>query len=117
MRNTALAAALSTAVSAWAQPFVHPGLLHGREDLDRMRAMVAAGREPWKSAWNKLLAAPVSRLNYATHEVETLSVASGGAAGTGQQDDAGAAHFHAIQWAVTGNAAHAQKAIAILNAW
>ena len=60
---------------------------------------------------------PVARLDWKHHAVAELSVASGGAAGTGQQDDASAAHFHAIQWYVTGNQAHALKAIEILNAW
>jgi hypothetical protein len=69
------------------------------------------------AAWAKLQAAPISKLTYAHHAVENLSVASGGAAGTGQQDDASAAHFHAIQWYVTGNDAHAKKAIEILDAW
>src|ERR1700742_1178791 len=34
--------------------FVHPGLLHSRADLDRMRDRVAAGDEPWKSGFAKL---------------------------------------------------------------
>jgi hypothetical protein len=92
-------------------------MLHSRADLDRMKAMVEQGREPWKAGWNKLLAADISRLTYTHHAVEILDVTSGGAAGTGQQEDASAAHFHAIQWYVTRNEAHARKAIEILNAW
>jgi hypothetical protein len=32
-----------------AAPFSHPGLLHGRADLDRIRRKVAAGEQPWKA--------------------------------------------------------------------
>ena len=82
-----------------------------------MKAMVEQGREPWKSAWARLQAAPVAKLTWNPHAVAVLEVASGGAAGTNQQDDAGAVQFHAIQWYVTGNEAHAKKAVEILNAW
>lgn len=103
---------------AWSQSaFLHPGLLHTHADLDRMRSAVAEGREPWKAAWAEVRAAPVSRLTYAHHAVAVLSVASGGAAGTGQQDDASAAHFHAVQWVVIGDEAHARKAMEILDSW
>ena len=34
-----------------AEPFVHPGLLHSRAELDFVREKVQAGQEPWKSAW------------------------------------------------------------------
>ncbi len=97
--------------------FVHPGMLHSRTDLDRMKKMVAAGTEPWKSGWEKLRSVDVCQLDYEPHPVEHLSVASGGAAGGPQQYDAGAAHFHAIQWAITGDPNHAKKAAEILNAW
>jgi hypothetical protein len=105
------------ALAASARTFTHPGMLHGIGDLNRMRAMVNQGREPWKSGWNKLLAEPIASLDYKHHAVANLSVASGGAAGTGQQDDASAAHFHAIMWYVTKDEAHAKKAVEILNAW
>lgn len=105
------------APEARARAFTHPGMLHSRADLDRIKAMVDQGREPWKSGWAQLRAVPISQTGYAHHAVADLSVASGGAAGTGQQDDASAAHFHAIQWYVTRDEAHAKKAIEILNAW
>jgi hypothetical protein len=42
--------------SAPAQHGAHPGLLHTRADLDRMRQRVPANRTPWASAWNHLIA-------------------------------------------------------------
>jgi hypothetical protein len=38
-----------------AQPFVHPGLLQSRHDLDFIRGKVDAGEQPWKQAWENLL--------------------------------------------------------------
>lgn len=114
-----ISALIVCALPSWpeARGFSHPGMLHSLADLTRMRAMVTQGKEPWKSGWAKLKAAHVSTLDYRHHAVANLSVASGGAAGEGQQDDAGAAHFHAIQWFVTRDESHAKKAIEILNAW
>lgn len=116
LRN-AILMAVTLCASAGARVFVHPGMLHGIGDLNRMRAMVSQGKEPWKSGWDKLLAQPIASLTYKNHAVAELCVASGGAAGTGQQDDASAAHFHAVMWYVTHDEAHAKKAIEILNAW
>jgi len=41
-----------------AQPFVHPGLLQSRHDLDFMKGKVDAGEQPWKHAWENLLQQP-----------------------------------------------------------
>ena len=43
-----------------AQPFVHPGILQTRGDLEFMKQKVAAGEQPWKQAWENLLARPYS---------------------------------------------------------
>jgi len=36
------------------KPFTHPGILHSRAELDYVKAKVAEGEEPWKSAWEEL---------------------------------------------------------------
>ena len=38
-----------------AKPFVHPGLLHSRAELEYIKEKIKSGEEPWKSAWDKLL--------------------------------------------------------------
>lgn len=35
--------------------FVHPGLLSTQKDLERMRAKVSAGEQPWKGSWDILV--------------------------------------------------------------
>ena len=49
-----------------AEPFVHPGLLHSRAELDFVREKVQAGQEPWKSAWERLRS--VSYTHLRAHE-------------------------------------------------
>jgi hypothetical protein len=44
--------------------FIHPGGLHTREDLERMRTHVAAGDHPWIDSWNALLENPKVQLKY-----------------------------------------------------
>src|ERR1051325_6658520 len=34
--------------------FKHPGVLHSQEDLDRIKAKVAAGEQPWLDGYNTL---------------------------------------------------------------
>jgi hypothetical protein len=114
-------------------------------DLDFVRAKVAAGQEPWKSALNKVLTSgssiatatrPASyRYSSLTYPPAAFSVVQAPSSSTQAYinahpelglkemgstelpDDARAAYTHALLWAYTGNQAHANKAIEIMNAW
>lgn len=101
------------------RPFVHPGLLHSRADIDRMRPCVAAGREPWKSGFEKLRADRCSRADWTLNgPLARVTRSPLDAAGNGQMvNDGNAAYQNALMWCVTGNDAHAKKAVEILNAW
>jgi hypothetical protein len=98
--------------------FVHPGGLHKRSDLERMRYMVEAGAEPWTESF-ELLSAD-SRAS-ATYEVRGdpswTDVERGGAHGGEFESDANAAYLNALMWTVTEDTRHAEKAIEIFNAW
>ena len=37
-----------------AQAFTHPGLLNNAGDLNRAKAGISAGTEPWRSAWERI---------------------------------------------------------------
>lgn len=116
-----LAEAILTHCSFGGEPkaFVHPGLLHTQADLDRMKAMVTQGMEPWKSGFAGLRDHPQSQADWrlrgpfrtvtrGPHESRYISE---------MDQDAGAAYQNAILWCVTGKELHARKSVEILNAW
>ncbi|MBS1855705.1 MAG: alginate lyase family protein [Acidobacteria bacterium] len=111
---------LALAAGASAQPFVHPGILQTRGDLDFMKAKVAAGEQPWKQAWDNLLGQPYSSPGFEPRPVAHIARGAFGRASQGDRDlsdSAQAAYSQALQWYVTGDRAHARRAIRILNAW
>jgi hypothetical protein len=99
--------------------FVHPGLLHTRADLDRMRQQVAAGREPWKGGFEKLRGHGQSSSDWELRgPLETVTRETGNTHGnTAMVLDGNAAYQNALMWCITGDEAHARKAVQILNAW
>jgi len=99
--------------------FVHPGLLHSRADLERMRQRVAAGQEPWKSGFERLRDDRCSRADWKLNgPLDVVTRSPLNSSGNGQMVmDGNAAYQNALMWCVTGNEAHAKKAVEILNAW
>ena len=100
--------------------FVHPGLTHSGAALEFVRAKVAAGSEPWKTAWERLRSSDEASLAYRPEPY--LEVVRGvrnnpDIGSSEMSDDSAAAYAHALQWCVVGEAAHAAKAIEILNGW
>lgn len=98
----------------------HPGILQTKSDLAWMKTKVLAGEEPWKSAWDRWMAAPISSLDF--HPQPFAHIVRG-ASGSGQKGgveliaSADAASSHVNQWIVTGDEAHARKVIEIFDAW
>ena len=100
--------------------FVHPGLLHNKEELAFVKAKLAAGEEPWNSAWKQLRQSELASLDYEPNPRADVVRGPRSRPDLGSSDftdDAGAAYTHALQWALTDKKEHAQKAIEILNAW
>lgn len=88
--------------------FVHPGIFYTQGDFDRMRAMVAAGREPWTRAFNGLKASPYANPNAGARprggKIEE---------GTFNQTigiDGRRAHDLALMWKLTDDARYADRA-------
>lgn len=103
-----------------AKPFVHPGLLRSREELTFIQKKIAAGEETWKTAWEKLRTSASSALDHKPRpraEVVRGPYNNPNIGSSELSGDSGAAYTHAVQWCLTGNEAHARKAIEILNAW
>lgn len=102
------------------RPFVHPGLLHGDDDLKRMRTQVAAQAEPWLSGWNRLLKNPHAQLTWKPRPVAVVyrGFDREHRENYGQLfNDAAAAYATALRWQVSGDTAYADKAVEILDAW
>jgi arabinogalactan endo-1,4-beta-galactosidase len=99
--------------------FVHPGLLHTRADLDRVKQRVQQGAELYQAGFEKLRTHPQSQSDWRLRgPFDRVS------RGAGQElhrtelaQDGNAAYQNALMWAITGDKAHAQKAVEILNAW
>jgi hypothetical protein len=100
--------------------FVHPGILDDKAQLDFVKAKIAAGAEPWKSAFEAASGSNYGSLSYVASPVANVECGPYSNPDVGcsaEKDDATAAYTHALLWYFTGNAAHAQTAIGIMNAW
>jgi hypothetical protein len=102
---------------AHSQTFVHPGLLHSREDLERMKKAVANKEEPIYSGYQIFIQNPASQHTYKMQGPMAM-VGRNPTVGQGVYDsDANAAHQNAVMWAITGDTAYAAKAKQLVNAW
>ncbi|WP_309094473.1 alginate lyase family protein [Streptomyces sp.] len=134
MRRTALfaaAAALVAGVLAWpagaapsapAAPaaFVHPGVTVSKGQLDFARSKVTAGAQPWKSAFDQMMASRYADLNRTPKPravVECGSYSNPNYGCTDEREDAIAAYTHALAWYITRDERHARKAIELMDAW
>jgi hypothetical protein len=100
------------AAIAFCAPFVHPGGLHTRADLERMRTNVLAGNSPWFEGWQQLQRDPQAQVNW-KHEAR----ANLGDSRQRADLDAHAAYLNALRWYVSGDTNHAECAVRICNAW
>ncbi len=108
----ALAAAMPGFLAG--RTFLHPGITYTQGDLDRMKAMVEAGREPWRSTFQALLSSHWSSL-----EADVFD--RGASIGKEQFNqtigrDGRRAHDLALIYRLTGDERYAKKAVEFLNA-
>ena len=92
---------------------VHPGISHSIADLDRMKAMVEAGVEPWASEYADFSSSSLASCSYVIKGDGRTELLALGEFGT----DGYAAYYNALMWYITGNECHAQKAVEIFNSW
>jgi hypothetical protein len=100
--------------------FHHPGILVNRAQLDFVKAKVAAGLEPWKSACEAAKASEHGSLTYVPHPWKTCECGPFSRPDLGckdEQRDSAAAYTQALLWYLTGNQTYAENAIKIMNAW
>ena len=117
LRNSLTLGAFFFVLLGQAQSFVHPGLLHSKEDLERMKKAVAEKQEPIYSGYQLFIQNPASQNTYKMQGPMAM-VGRNPTIGQGTYDnDANAAHQNAVMWAITGEKAYADKAIEIINGW
>jgi len=113
--GTALAAAPASAAGG---AFAHPGMLHTRADLARMAAKVKAGAQPYTAGFAKLTANAHAQSTWKANPQATVYRGSGSPENYRTlYNDIHAAYQNALRWHITGDAAHADTARDILNAW
>ena len=91
--------------------FVHPGIPWTTNDLDQMKDN--RNVFPWSEGWDEIITSNEASLDYRMQ---------GPAVNVDRRDnnitnDGNAALYHALQWYFTGNSAHAEKSVSILEAW
>jgi hypothetical protein len=100
-----------------ASGFVHPGILHNSADLARMRDGVRNRSQPILSGFEAMSANAGSQVGY-KRKGAVAEISRNPTVHAGDFDqDANAAYQCSLMWAITGNQAYAQIAIAILNNW
>lgn len=99
--------------------FHHPGVVVSHGGLRQAKQMVAAGKEPWTSAYRSLLTSRYASLDYTPHPADVVPCPfnSGPQSCLDERQDAIAAYTHALLWSVNGRTAHARKAVQIMDAW
>jgi hypothetical protein len=103
------------------QTIIHPGILHTLADITRMISKVNAGAQPWKGSWDKLVANSHAQTSYTPNPQQYVCCGTGGCPG-GETfmplaNDCAAAYQCALRYRISGNAAYADKAVQIMNAW
>ncbi|MCZ4101335.1 hypothetical protein C8250_037420 [Streptomyces sp. So13.3] len=118
--RTVAAAPKSPAVAGAPATFAHPGVLVSRGQLDFVRAQVRAGAQPWKAAYDKMLASPyasLSRTPKPRSVVECGSYSNPNYGCTDEREDAIAAYTDALAWYIGQDHRYADKAVQLMDAW
>ena len=121
MRGVALSLVITCAYCLPADgEFVHPGIAHSAEGIEFVKAKIAAGEEPWSTAWDGVKNSRYASLDWQPEPFAHVERGAYNNPNIGSSDfsnDARAAYYHALCWAISGNEAHAKKAAEIINAW
>ena len=91
-----------------------------RAQLDFIKSKVAAGIEPWKSAFEAAKSSDLGALTYIPHPWKTCECGPFSKPDLGckdEQHDSEAAYTQALLWYISGNKACAENAVNIMDAW
>jgi hypothetical protein len=100
--------------------FTHPGVTVSRGQLDFARGRVDAGAQPWKSAFDQMMAskyADPGRTATPRATVECGSYSNPDYGCTDEREDAIAAYTNALAWYITRDERYAKKSMELMDAW
>lgn len=102
-----------------ARTFVHPGLLHTAEDLQRIKRLVENQTDPAYASYRILAADAKSSEHYRMHGPFQFISRAGqyGYTKTPCEEDFNAAYYQALMWVITGKESHADKSMEIIRAY
>lgn len=103
----------------WVTSFVHPGILHDQNDLNRIKSYVSSGGYPPMGSYLALKAQATSSSTYQIKGPFVNIARDGVDAATKNsfEQDFNAAYQNAIMWVITRDESHAKKSVEILNAY
>ncbi|WP_233450424.1 alginate lyase family protein, partial [Streptomyces acidiscabies] len=124
LKTTALTGAASalalptTTVAAAPAAYAHPGLLHTAADLTRMATKVKANSAPYTAGYAKLTANRHAQTGWNPRPQQTVYRGAGSPQNyTVLYNDLHAAYQNGLRYHVSGDEAHADTAVKILNSW
>lgn len=97
--------------------FIHPGIWHTHDDLERIRTNVEARNEPWASTYDAFRTDSYSLSNYTMRGPHAVLARGGTSNYSSFTADARAAWQNALMWYITRDDAHRTRSTAILDAW
>lgn len=97
--------------------FVHPGIWHTHDDLERMRNGVLQKKEPWASAYEVFKADFYSQANYTIQGPKAYLSRGLISNYTSFTKDVRAAWQNSLMWYITKDQAHWNLTSDILNSW
>ncbi len=100
--------------------FAHPGVAHSRASIAFAKSKIEAGEQPWLDAWKGLRQSRYASLDWKPQPMPHVERGPYNDPDVGSSEfsnDARAAYYHALCWALSGKEAHATKAAEIINAW
>jgi hypothetical protein len=97
--------------------FVHPGMWHTHDDLERIRTKSLEGTEPWASAYKNFSTDSYSQSSYTMLGPEAVISRGTTSNYTAFQHDVRAAWQNALMWYITKDKAHWTRSTTILDAW
>ncbi len=99
------------------RPFVHPGCMSTQADLDRIKTKLAAGAEPWTSAYAVLANNGHSSASYTANPIPYPTRGGANQNYTSIMNDAAAAYQCALRYRLTGDTNFAESAMRNMDSY